>query len=315
MRPLGSLPSALAHPLNTTLRAHTARSQFETSIAAAEGASVPLVCSTAPLKHRNGSTHGALIVFSDLTRVKDLEREKQRAERLASFGGLASGVAHEIKNPLVAIRTFAELLPERYTDVDFREDFSKVVIREIARIDDLVDRLRGIAAHASQRVGKINIIEPIKDTLALMRAQLEQTHTAVHCSFGSEDLFVAVDESQLKQLFLNLFLNALEAMGTGGELSISAYRRTTHGAPWIITEVTDTGPGIPDSVKAHIFDPFFSTKDRGSGLGLAICRGITDAHRGLIRADSGADRGGTTIRVEFPEMSASESLQHSVVEG
>src|SRR5206468_653907 len=111
--------------------------------------------------------------------LKDLEREKRRAERLASFGALASGVAHEIKNPLVAIRTFAELLPERFTDTDFREDFSKVVIKEIARIDDLVGRLRGIAATAPQQIGAIDIREPVSETLALLRAQLEQTHTGV----------------------------------------------------------------------------------------------------------------------------------------
>lgn len=265
-----------------------------------DGHDIPLVCSTATLKHTHGSTHGALMVFSDLTRLKDLEREKRRAERLASFGALASGVAHEIKNPLVAIRTFAELLPERFADVDFREDFSKVVVREIARIDDLVGRLRGIAATAPLQVGTVNICEPIKDTLALLRAQLEQTRTTVHCKFQDASPLVAVDEAQLKQLFLNLFLNAIEAMGPGGELTVQVSRKDLHGGSWIVAEVSDTGPGIPESVKAHVFDPFFTTKPRGSGLGLAICRGITDAHRGTIRAEPNQQHSGTAIFVEFP---------------
>ncbi|MGH9426229.1 MAG: ATP-binding protein, partial [Terriglobia bacterium] len=295
-----SLPAALASPLKDTLEAHSPRSQFETSIQGPDGMDLPLVCSTATLKNRDGSTHGALIVFSDLTRLKELEREKRRAQRLASFGAFASGVAHEIKNPLVAIRTFAELLPERFTDADFREDFSKVVIREIARIDDLVGRLRGIAAKAPQQVGTIDIREPITDTIALLRAQLEQTRTAIHCEFQDSAPFVAVEEPQLKQLFLNLFLNAIEAMGSGGHLTILLTRKELQGTAWIVAEVSDTGPGIPESVKTNIFEPFFTTKPRGSGLGLAICRGIADAHRGTIRAENNVNRPGTTIIVEFP---------------
>ena len=107
------LPLTLAGPLRETLTEGKAYSQLETSIQTPEGLMLPLVYSTASLQDKDGTTHGALIVFSDLTRLKELEREKHRAERLASFGSLASGVAHEIKNPLVAIRTFAELLPKR----------------------------------------------------------------------------------------------------------------------------------------------------------------------------------------------------------
>jgi len=276
------------------------RSQFETSIQGTDGTSVPLVCSTTILRNAEGSTHGALIVFSDLTRLKKLEQEQRRAERLASFGALASGVAHEIKNPLVAIRTFAELLPERFTDSDFREDFSKVVIREVARIDDLVGRLRGIATTPPEQIGTVDIREPIAHTLLLLRAQLEQTHTTVRCDFHDPAPLVAVAEPQLKQLFLNLLLNSIEAMGSGGEMTVRLARKDFQGAQWIVVEVSDSGPGIPEAVKANIFDPFFTTKPRGSGLGLAICRGITDAHRGVIRAESRTDRPGTTMVIEFP---------------
>jgi two-component system nitrogen regulation sensor histidine kinase GlnL len=265
-----------------------------------DGLDVPIVGSTALLEHRENSTHGALIVFSDLTRLKVLEGEKRRAERLASFGALASGVAHEIKNPLVAIRTFAELLPDRFTDTDFREDFAKVVIREISRIDDLVGRLRGIAATAPQQVGPVDIRTPLQDTLSLLRAQLEQTHTSVRCDFQDHTPLVTVDESQLKQLFLNLFLNSIEAMGTNGEIAVVVSRKEAQGRQWITVEVSDTGPGIPDSVRANIFDPFFTTKSRGSGLGLAICRGIADAHRGAIRAENRPDRRGAIVIIEFP---------------
>ena len=294
------LPSSLSVPLKDIIDIHRPRLQFETLIHQPDGTSVPVVCSTAVLRNSIGNVHGALVVFSDLTRLKNLEREKRRAERLSSFGALASGVAHEIKNPLVAIRTFAELLPERYTDVDFRDDFSKVVVTEVARIDGLIDRLRGIAATTPTHIGAVDIREPISDTLALLRAQFEHTHTTVRCHFEDSDHLVSVHESQLKQLFLNLFLNSVEAMGTSGELTIRLCKRDQHDRSWVVVEVSDTGPGIPEPLRTSIFEPFFTTKPTGSGLGLAICRGIADAHRGTIRADSRPNEPGTTIVVEFP---------------
>jgi two-component system NtrC family sensor kinase len=294
------LPSALAIPLHDALTNHTSRSQFETSIDDSDGATTPLVCSTAILTHKGSSAHGALIVFSDLTRLKELEHEKRRAERLASFGALASGVAHEIKNPLVAIRTFAELLPDRFADVDFREDFAKVVTREIDRIDDLVGRLRGIAGTAPQQVGIIDVREPITDTLRLLRAQLEQTRITATCDFIDRQPYVAVEEAQLKQLFLNVFLNAIEAMGQGGDLYVQVHRRSLSDRSWVSVSVSDTGPGIPESIHASMFEPFFTTKSRGSGLGLAICRAIADANHGTIRAENKADGPGATVVIELP---------------
>jgi signal transduction histidine kinase len=308
--PYTELPTALAEPLRETLIEGKAYSQLEIFIQTQAGLPLPLVCSTASLSGKDGSTHGALIVFSDLTRLKELEYEKQRAERLASFGSLASGVAHEIKNPLVAIRTFAELLPERFSDVDFREDFSKVVVREIDRIDNLVARLRGIASAPQQQTGSVDVRQPISDTLKLLRGQLEQSHTTVRFTADDDTPFVTIDESQLKQLFLNIFQNALEAMGQGGELNVRVARNQSGGASWILIEVSDSGPGLPESVKDHIFEPFFTTKPTGSGLGLAICRSIVDAHRGSIRAENNRSHSGTTIVVELPAADAGiEALQ------
>jgi PAS domain S-box-containing protein len=307
------LPSPLAGALRETLAEGKAYSQLETSIQTQDGLLLPLVYSTAPLRNKDGTTHGALIVFGDLSRLKELEREKHRAERLASFGSLASGVAHEIKNPLVAIRTFAELLPERFADVDFRDDFSKVVVREIDRIDNLVARLRGIASAPQHQTGSVDLRQPISDTLKLLRGQLEQSRTRVRHVVEDETPFVAIEDAQLKQLFLNIFQNALEAMGQGGELTIRIARRLSSGSAWILIEVSDTGPGMPDSVKGHVFDPFFTTKPTGSGLGLAICRSIVDAHRGTIRAENKPDASGTMITIELPAADAvAESLQGAI---
>jgi signal transduction histidine kinase len=142
-----------------------------------------------------------------------------------------------------------------------------------------------------------------------LRAQLEQSHTTVHCAFDHPSPFVAVDESQLKQLFLNLFQNSIEAMGEGGAIHVRVSGRDLHGSSWIVATVSDTGPGIPESVRTHIFDPFFTTKPSGSGLGLAICRGIMDAHHGTIRAEANSHSAhGTSISVEFPPADETASL-------
>jgi two-component system sensor histidine kinase HydH len=199
----------------------------------------------------------------------------------------------------VAIKTFAELLPERFTEKDFREDFSQVVIREIARIDDLVARLRGLAAPAARPLPSLDLREPIEETLALLRGQLEQKRISVRRLYDQALPLVAGDPAQLKQLFLNLFMNALEAMDAGGELTIRLSRRESTGAPSLLAEVSDTGSGIPQNMLGKVFDPFVTTKPGGSGLGLAICRGIADAHRATIRVENNARSPGTTVTIDF----------------
>src|SRR5207247_1222176 len=137
---------------------------------------------------------------------------------------LVSGIAHEIKNPLVAIKTFAELLPERFSDTDFRDDFSKVVRTEIDRIDGLVGRLRGLAAPRPETEAATDIREPISETISLLRGQLEQMQITVVRNLGPSQALVSIDPAPAKQLFLNLFLNAIEAMAPGGQLSVNVVR-------------------------------------------------------------------------------------------
>jgi len=304
---LDQLPDPFALQLRLTLADGQPRVQAESTLRVGLDRWVPIASSTSALRDDQGTIIGALVVFSDLSRLKALESEKRRAERLAAFGTLVSGIAHEIKNPLVAIRTFAELLPERFTDVDFRETFAKVVVAEIGRIDGLVAKLRGLVVPSLHQAPIADIREPIMDTLALLSGQLEQTRTTVRRAFLDPTPLVAVDPNQLKQLFLNLFQNAIEAMGHGGELTVRVRRGDTHDMPTVLIEVEDTGPGVPESIRNSIFDPFFTTKEQGTGLGLAICRGITDAHHGTIRADPSDEGHGTTITVEFP--AATESAE------
>ncbi|HKZ05791.1 MAG TPA: ATP-binding protein [Methylomirabilota bacterium] len=294
------LPEALKEPLEGTLGDGQPRTQIESALIDDAGRAVPIVCATSPLKDTAGALLGAVIVFSDLSRVKDLEREKRRGERLAAFGALASGIAHEIKNPLVAIRTFAELLPERFSEEDFRSDFSAIVLKEIERIDQLVARLRGLAVPSHQSFRSVDVIEPIEETLVLLRGQFMQKRIRINRAYGASRTRISGDSDQLKQLFLNLLINAVEAMEHDGEVTLRLADRATHDGHSLLVEITDSGSGIPEQLIGKVFEPFVTTKPKGSGLGLAICRGITDAHKGTIRVARASAEGGTTMLIEFP---------------
>jgi PAS domain S-box-containing protein len=306
-----ALPPALAHSLIATLQDGLPQLHVESMIPQPSGRPTPIVLNTSPLTDDEGRVLGAVVVFSDLTKLKELEGEKRRAERLAAWSALAAGIAHEIKNPLVAIKTFAELLPERYTDVDFRENFSNVAIKEIERIDALVGRLRGLGAPATQAFHPVDLRQPIEETLALLAGQLEQKQITVTKEYADALPAISGDPSQLKQLLLNLFMNSLDAMEPGGELTIRLATRSGYGQDTLHVEVRDTGKGIPEELLDKVFNPFVTTKHRDGGLGLAICRGITDSHHATIRAENNRDGHGTTLIVEFPAAAESPVPVHS----
>ena len=308
---LDVLPEELGRPIRDTLTDTIPRLQIEDSIENSDGSITPVIYSTSILADKSKIVFGVAIVVSDLTKLKQLETEKRRTERLASIGAFAAGIAHEIKNPLVAIKTFAELLPERYSDDDFRVEFSKVAIREIERIDELVARLKGLVTSMPQRSAPLSVHEIVDETLSLLRGHIQQTNTKIYSQYDERVPRVLGDSSQLKQLILNLFLNALEAMPNGGSLYLRLGERTHLGSTFALIEIRDTGLGIPDALIDKIFDPFVTTKAKGSGLGLSICRGIVEAHRGSIQVSNYREAPGTVVLVEIPaaEESAPELLK------
>lgn len=294
------LPASVAALLGATLVEGLPRTSEELTVPDASGRLTPVVCSTAPLRRGDGHLLGAVAVFSDLTRIKQLEALKQRADQLASLGALAAGLAHEIKNPLVAIRTFADLLPERFADEDFRTHFSQVVIREIDRIDELITRLRRLATSEAKPLHPIDLRRPYEETLALLRGQLEQASVSVTTSYPDAAPVVLGDHGQLKQLFLNLLVNALEAIGSRGAIAVRFLVRRTDGRGQVAVEVRDTGCGVPSHLVEKVFHPFVTTKPRGSGLGLSICQTIAEAHGATITIANNPDGPGATVVVVFP---------------
>jgi PAS domain S-box-containing protein len=306
--PTSALPACLSEPLQATVVDGQPRTQPEVELpmtAAASGrpASRPVICTVSPVRDPTGGALGAVAVFSDLTPLKELEVERRRAERLVYFQTLAAGIAHEIKNPLVAIKTFTQLLPRRPGDTRFLEEFGRISTREIARIQRLLDRLRTLSRPAGAPRHGIDVRAPLTDALDLMQAALEEKGLAMTVGLGSEKCMVLGNHQEMEELFLNLLLNAHEATAPGGTISVEVTRGETH----VLVAVADNGPGIPPELLERVFEPLFTTKPRGSGLGLAISSGIAQAHGARLRA-ANRSTGGAILTVEFPLTPAASAV-------
>jgi nitrogen-specific signal transduction histidine kinase len=254
---------------------------------------------------------GALMVLTDITALKRLELQIRRSDRLASLGTLSAGMAHEIKNPLVSIKTFAQLLPERYHDSEFRDTFSNLIGHEIDRIDSLVNQLLRFARPAKPHLKPMHVHEILEKSLLLVGHRLYQKDVKLTRSWEANVDTIRADSDQLEQVFLNFFINAMDAMKNGGELNISTEIRSeeqwmspltqTNGDTHEILRVSirDNGEGIRSEDLAHVFDPFFTTKDYGTGLGLSVVHGIIQEHGGQIEVESELKKG-TAFHILLP---------------
>jgi two-component system, sporulation sensor kinase E len=317
-QPLDQLtPCGLGLPLLDTLIQNRVYTNHEATLLVRSGQTLPVVLSTSILHGENGQPGGAILAAHDLSKIKALEEEKRRIERLASIGAFMSGIAHEIKNPLVAIKTLAELLPEQYDDEEFRDTFTKVTLNEVERIDALVRRLRSLSSSPTVPLHPINVTVPLEETLSLISGELMRRHITVVRDYQSPLPPILGDHDQLKQVFVNLCLNGVEAMHMGGTLKVTVTSPGIYDAlpGEVSVQIGDTGPGIPAEHLATIFDPFFTLKEEGTGLGLAICRGIIDYHRGAISAANGSEGSGAIFTVKLPVAQGVEMYESLVTGG
>jgi len=321
----------LAFFLKQTLLQDRGLGEVELTIPAKDGSWRSLNCSTALVDLPNNE-RGAILVMSDITWQKELEKEKNRAERLASLGELAAGMAHEIKNPLVSIKTFAELLPERFEEQDFRYNFSRVVGHEIERINNLVTKLLGFARDSDQYLEDVDMADLLEEILLLLSPQLETYRIQLEKYLDPALPPVWADRNQLKQALYNICQNAVEAMTGGGKLSVEALwlaagdsgqqggRRKKQGASrqtgtageGVSPErgrlqlfIQDTGEGISHQEQEKIFNPFFTTKSYGVGIGLSISHRVISDYGGEIKLHS-VEGKGTLFEIYFPPSGSRE---------
>ena len=293
-QPVAVLPACLRDALQGSVAAARALTQPEVELS--DGATTrPIICTTSPLLDAAGTVLGAVTVFSDLTPLKELEQGRWRAERLAYFEMLASGIAHEIKNPLVAIKTFAQLLPRRHSDERFIEEFGRIATREIHRMERLLERLRTLSRPGDRLRQPLDLRVPVAEAVETMRAVFEEKNIVVTVTTPHTPCVIRGAHAELGQLFLNLLMNAHEATPPRGMLQVELAVTETHAT----VAVLDTGPGVPAELLDRVFEPFFTTRQRGSGLGLAICAAIAQAHDAKLKV-ANRPGGGAVFTAEFP---------------
>lgn len=227
-----------------------------------------------------------------------LEQEEmlRRADRLSALGALSAGIAHEIRNPLASIKGTAEILQEDYPPADRKYEFLQILIKEVNRLNKVVENFLSFARPQPPDLGPCEVGAVIKSVLELVKPPAQKAQVHISTSFDGQGTDLIADAEQLKQAFLNIILNALQAMPHGGELKIT----TRHQNPWVEIYIEDQGIGIPSQELDKIFNPFYTTKGEGTGLGLAIThRIIAENHGGQIEVESKAGKG-TRFVVRLP---------------
>jgi signal transduction histidine kinase len=234
-------------------------------------------------------------LYQEMQRTQQLMR---RTDRLSSLGSLTATLAHEIRNPLVTVKTFLDLVPERYKDKEFRGNFLKLTTSELERITKLVSGLLDFAKPKKPKLRKADINQVIEEIIPLIQVEAGKRDIAIETNLR-ETPKAKLDPDQMKQVFLNILLNAVEAVKAHGRISITSRDIRKNGSEYVQVEIADTGKGIPKKILESIFDPFFTTKEKGSGLGLAISHQIVEDHHGIIEVVS-MPKKGTTFFINLP---------------
>lgn len=234
-------------------------------------------------------------------------KKMYRTDRLATLGELAAGAAHEIRNPLTAIRSTIQYLSKDFSADPVKSEMVTELISEVERINKIVQGLLSFARPSDLNTSDINIEQLINQTLLLVTNTLRKQNVEVEFEYFTDNTTIQGDAEQLKQVFLNIILNAVEAMGKNPPersrtLIISIEKGTpinTHSR-YLIISFEDSGKGIEQKNIENVFNPFFTTKEEGTGLGLAICYGIINRHEGEIEVKSVPDKG-TCINIKLPQ--------------
>jgi two-component system sensor histidine kinase HydH len=261
-----------------------------------EGTVVPVSVSASEIINEEGHFVGQLLIIRDLGEVRRLQDEIRRKEKLAAIGGLAAGVAHEIRNPLSSIKGIASYYRDKFEDGSEDKQMAGIMIEEVDRLNRVISELLEFTRPAQLKPKPVDINQLVEHSTRLIQQEAAAKNIQVELHPKSGPVEASVDPDRLTQCFLNVYLNALQAMENSGKLTITtAIRNKTH----VIIDIKDTGPGISADDVDKIFDPYFTTKPKGTGLGLAIVHKIIDAHQGQIKVRSTPGRG-TVFSIVLP---------------
>jgi two-component system NtrC family sensor kinase len=251
----------------------------------------------APLVSKDQEQIGRLIIFDDVTDRAELEQRLVQADKLSSIGLLAAGVAHEVNTPLAVISTYAQMLAKQVAEDSAKSQILDKIAKQTFRASEIVNSLLNFSRTSTTSFGPVNLNKTIQETLSLLDHQLQKSGVAIRTDFAMEAPTIQGNAGKLQQVFLNLFLNARDAMPSGGRLEVRTWREGTRA----LVEVADSGSGIAPEHLQRIYDPFFTTKAarKGTGLGLSVSYGIIQEHDGSIEVSNGPS-GGARFHLAFP---------------
>lgn len=284
-RPLDGLfrdDGGLTTDVRKVLEGRIPRTMREVSLVMADGSVVHTQASVSRMRDVGGRKLGAVVSIEDVSEVKALTEQLIRADRLAAMGELTAGVAHEVRNPLGIIRASVQLMEEAECNRDRVVSAAQVIKQEIDRLDRVIKALLDFGRPAPPTMRPVAVTQVLEDIALFSRTFASRAHVQIIERYASDIPEVMADPEQLKQVFVNLISNAVQAMSTGGTLRIE----TGVEEDFVFIRFSDTGPGIPEQILSKIFDPFVSTRDAGTGLGLTIVHRIVDDHDGHIEVTS-----------------------------
>jgi len=270
-----------------------------------DGAEFPVGFSINNHLDNRGETIGKIVIFRDLTSIYKIQEEILRMDRLVSLGKLSSGIAHELRNPLAGIKTTAQALGEELTEEDPRREYLQRITKEIDRLNELLKTFFSFAKPQKLNLTPCHVRDIINEIIPFLIKEIADKGIRFEEKYDPYLPRVKADKTQMHQVFLNLFLNAIQAMPEGGELKIGVSSFVSAGGDgprqnFIKAIVSDTGKGIPPHMIDRIFDPFFTTKPKGIGLGLSIAYQIINKHGGTIKVESQWEKG-TSFVITLPE--------------
>ncbi|TCW17938.1 PAS/PAC sensor signal transduction histidine kinase [Raoultella sp. BIGb0138] len=256
---------------------------------------IELSVTTSRIHNARGELIGALVIFSDLTARKEAQRRLTQTERLATLGELMAGVAHEVRNPLTAIRGYVQIILQQ-TPLPVHQEYLSIVLNEIDSINKVIQQLLDFSRPRQSQWQKIHLNALIEEALILVQTSGVQARITFVTQFDANQPAIVADRELLKQVLLNLLINAVQAIGARGEIRIRTWQYTP---TQLAVAIKDDGCGIDLALQKKIFDPFFTTKASGTGLGLALSQRIINAHQGDIRVTS-TPGCGTTFTLILP---------------
>lgn len=254
-----------------------------------------VLASTSLLFDGRGHQLGVVAIIRDVSETYSLQKQVARADRLAAIGEMAAGIAHELRTPLTSIRGFVQYL-QGSTDPGEWKEYGDIIIREVDGLNRIVSELLDLVRSQPLHTESTDINRLVEETLLLARDSASNRRVAYVLELAESLPQVEVDRGQIKQVLLNIIVNAIQAIAEQGEIRISTAMHENGG---VILCVSDNGCGIPAAVRERIFDPFFSTKPTGTGLGMAIARRIIESHHGSIEIDSNEGQG-TLVSLILP---------------